>query len=67
MVGYSCALPLFGEFSGMCSENLEDFIPAQFVRQPAKVPWKAVIYAVILLLIGTGLLIAGCLIGTTSY
>ena len=44
-------------------DGRDDFIPAQFVRQPVKVPWKAVLYAVILLFLGSCLLIAGCLIG----
>jgi hypothetical protein len=44
-------------------DNHEDFVPAQFARQPVTVPWKAVLYAVILLVFGSCLLIAGCLIG----
>jgi hypothetical protein len=32
-----------------------------------KVPWKAVLYAVILLFLGSCLLIAGCLIGNNPY
>ena len=41
-----------------------DFDNSQFEKPKAKVPWKAISYAVILLLIGTILLTIGCLIVT---
>jgi len=48
-----------------CSvDSAEDFIPAQFEKPPTQVPWKAVIYAVVLFFLGTLLLTIGCLIVT---
>ena len=41
-----------------------DFDNSQFEKPKTKVPWKAISYAVILLLIGTILLTIGCLIVT---
>jgi len=42
----------------------EEFLPEQFTKQPVQVPWKAVIYAVVLFLAGTVLLVIGSLIVT---
>ena len=41
-----------------------DFDNSQFEKTPAKVPWKAITYALILLLVGTILLTIGSLIVT---
>ena len=46
------------------SQNHEDFLAQQFEKPATKVPWKGVIYALILFLLGSGLLLAGCLIVT---
>lgn len=42
----------------------DDFLLEQFDKQPSKVPWKAIIYALILFVMGTALLVIGSLIVT---
>eukprot|EP00092_Neocalanus_flemingeri_P041924 GFUD01045659.1.p1 GENE.GFUD01045659.1~~GFUD01045659.1.p1 ORF type:complete len:135 (-),score=33.57 GFUD01045659.1:899-1258(-) len=50
--------------SDRLSQNQEEFLAEQFERPPAKVPWKAIIYALVLFLLGSVLLTVGCLILT---
>jgi len=45
-------------------ESSDAFLPEQFDRPPPKVPWKAIIYAIILFLLGSGLLTFGLLVVT---
>jgi hypothetical protein len=47
----------------LCNDT-DGFVAAQFVRHPPKVPWKAICYAVVLFLVGSILLICGCLLVT---
>ena len=45
-------------------ERSDEFLTQQYEKPPTKVPWKAVIYALILFILGCILLTAGCLIVT---
>jgi len=49
------------EVDGGCKDG---FLASQFDKPPTKVPWKAVVYALVLFIMGTALLVAGCLIVT---
>jgi fatty acid desaturase len=46
------------------SQSHEEFLAQQFERPPTKVPWKAIIFALILFILGSALLIVGSLIVT---
>ena len=46
------------------SQKDDEFLAQQFVTPPQKIPWKAIIYALVLFLVGSTLLIVGCLIVT---
>ena len=50
--------------SDRVSASHEEFLAQQYERPPTKVPWKAIIYALILFILGSALLIAGSLIVT---
>jgi hypothetical protein len=47
----------------ICLDATEAFLPEQFDRPPIKTPWKAILYAVILFLLGSLLLTIGLLTG----
>ena len=63
-------IPRFSEFlrhrrkKERFNRKRDDFLPEQFELKKRPVPWKAIGYAVLLFVIGTALLIAGCLIHT---
>ena len=63
-------IPKFSEFlrhrrkPARHKKENDDFLPEQFQVKCRPVPWKAIGYAIGLFVLGTALLIAGCLIHT---
>ena len=43
-------------------KKFSDFVPEQFYRPERPIPWTAICYATLLFVIGTILLLCGCLI-----
>ena len=54
----------FQEDKSRKKKTTTNFLPEQFTKRERPIPWKSIAYAAILFIVGTALLLMGCLIRT---